>query len=84
MSLKPMDCVSWVSCIELIKENPIHFKEVDGESVVISRRRWGLIIQACIIFGFKPFFMAIEAELCWFELAYDIDLGFLWNFAFHI
>ena len=67
-----------------IKENPIHFKEVDGESVVISQRRWGLIIQACIIFGFKPFFMAIEAELCWFELAYDIDLGFLWNFAFHI
>ena len=46
--------------------------------------RWGLIIQACIIFGFEPFFMAIEAELRGFELAYDIDLSFFWNFAFHI
>ena len=42
------------------------------------------IIEVFVIFRFHVFFMAIEAELCGFELAYDIDLSFLWNFAFHI
>ena len=30
---KPMDCVPWVSCIELIKTKPTHFNEVNVERV---------------------------------------------------
>ena len=57
---------------------------VGGLEGIVGGLEGGLIIQACIVFGFKPFFMAIEAELRGFEFAYDIDLSFLWNFAFHI
>ena len=78
---------SWGKKKKVIEKQEAHPAKWTGLRALIQKKvakARGLIIQACIIFGFKSFFMAIEAELCGFELAYDIDLGFFWNFAFHI